>query len=134
MEGAKKGEGDTINNDGDEKADDEQLRHNSNSSSNSQASGHSSNNNTNNHHPPHPGAVASRFSPPLQNLQLLPDRHLAAGGRAAHPLQAVQQNNNSSNSRLTSFACTTLSPLSSVIPQSPAAPGGPTVLVAPHRW
>ena len=64
------------------------------SSSNSSASSHTSNNNTtNSHHPPHSGAVASRFSPPLQNShsQALPGRHLAAGGGAAHPLQAVQQ-------------------------------------------
>ena len=73
----------------------QQQRHNNNSSSsNSSASSHTSNNNTtNSHHPPHSGAVASRFSPPLQNShsQALPGRHLAAGGGAAHPLQAVQQ-------------------------------------------
>ena len=71
-----------------------QQRHNNSSSSNSSASSHTSNNNTtNSHHPPHSGAVASRFSPPLQNShsQALPGRHLAAGGGAAHPLQAVQQ-------------------------------------------
>ena len=64
------------------------------SSSNSSASSHTSNNNTiNSHHPPHSRAVASRFSPPLQNShsQALPGRHLAAGGGAAHQLQAVQQ-------------------------------------------
>ena len=64
------------------------------SSSNSSASSHTSNNNTtNSHHPPHSRAVASRFSPPLQNphSQALPGRHLAAGRGAAHPLQAVQQ-------------------------------------------
>ena len=50
QEGAKKGEGDTINSDGDEKDDDEQQRHNNNSSnSNSQASSHTSYNNTNTH-------------------------------------------------------------------------------------
>ena len=73
----------------------QQQRHNNSSSSNSSASSHTSNNNntTNSHHPPHSGAVASRFSPPLQNShsQALPGRHLAAGGGAAHPLQAVQQ-------------------------------------------
>ena len=74
----------------------QQQCHNNNnsSSSNSSASSHTSNNNTtNSHHPPHSGAVASRFSPPLQNShsQALPGRHLAAGGGAAHPLQAVQQ-------------------------------------------
>ena len=73
----------------------QQQRHNNSSSSNSSASSRTSNNNntTNSHHPPHSGAVASRFSPPLQNShsQALPGRHLAAGGGAAHPLQAVQQ-------------------------------------------
>ena len=72
----------------------QQQCHNNSSSSNSSASSHTSNNNTtNSHHPPHSGAVASHFSPPLQNShsQALPGRHLAAGGGAAHPLQAVQQ-------------------------------------------
>ena len=61
-EGAKKGEGDAINSDGD---DEQQHVNNNGSSSNSYASSHTSNNNTNSHHPPHPGTVASQFSPPL---------------------------------------------------------------------
>ena len=72
----------------------QQQHQNNSSSNNSSASSHTSNNNTtNSHHPPHSRAVASRFSPPLQNShsQALPGRHLAAGRRAAHPLQAVLQ-------------------------------------------
>ena len=47
---------------------------------NSSASSHTSN--ASNHDLPHPGAVASHFSPPLQDShsQVLSGRHLAAGG------------------------------------------------------